>query len=595
MSSFIDYTSRAAHDPPRLTAYVLRFVRYALGHGLDRFGLLVIIMTYVTLSLYQLQLPGLHYDEAFEAVPALQILRGQPVVAFRNGGLLLGRQLYPLMTQDYIGAINTYAVIPFILVFGTTTIALRVFSTMIGAITLWLAYQLSYQLSGRVQVGLSAALLLAVDPTFVFWNRQGIFVTAITATIGLGAAYCWLRRLQGGGRLWSIAGGFLFGLGIFAKLLFIWLILALIGALFLLSLPGLLKKRRRPAGFPLSLLNQPPIQIKEILLTIPAFVLGCWPLIIYNIQTSGTLLSITRNAQTSYYGVNNLAIGSNLVERSAQFVRLLDGSHLWYLGRIVSNPVSIAVFVIVLLSVILPNFMTIRKRNSPPPAGDEPAAKSALFPFLVVGLVILASIQTVSALWVTHFAILMPWPAIAVALGSGFALIRLRPYDRAYVLRAIIWSGLGLLIITNLVSTLRYHQALTESGGLSGHSDAIYDLSNWLDNRAAGEVVAMDWGLAAPIFYLTEGQVNPIEVFGYAWQPDGELTARLTEFIEQPATYYLWRAPDEIIFDRSVEFKALYRPLRLEETIEEAFYERSGRPILGVTRLVPAGTAANPP
>ena len=595
MSWFIDYTSRAAHDPPRLTAYVLRFVRYALGHGLDRFGLLVIIVTYVTLSLYQLQLPGLHYDEAFEAVPALQILRGQPVVAFRDGGLLLGRQLYPLMTQDYIGALNTYAVIPFILLFGATTTALRVFSTIIGAITLLLAYHLSYQLSGRVQVGLSAALLLAVDPTFVFWNRQGIFVTAITATIGLGAAYCWLRRLQGGGRLWSIAGGFLFGLGIFAKLLFIWLILALIGALFLLSLPGLLKKRRRPAGFLLSLLNQPPIQIKEILLTILAFVLGCWPLIIYNIQTSGTLLSITRNAQTSYYGVNNLAIGSNLVERSAQFVRLLDGSHLWYLGRIVSNPVSIAVFVIVLLSVILPNFMTIRKQNSPPPAGDEPAAKSALFPFLVVGLVILASIQTVSALWVTHFAILMPWPAIAVALGSGFALIRLRPYDRAYVLRAIIWSGLGLLIITNLVSTLRYHQALTESGGLSGHSDAIYDLSNWLDNRAAGEVVAMDWGLAAPIFYLTGGQVNPIEVFGYAWQPDGELTARLTEFIEQPATYYLWRAPDEIIFDRSVEFKALYRPLHLEETIEEAFYERSGRPILGVTRLVPAGTAANPP
>ena len=58
---------------------------------------------------------------------------------------------------------------------------------------------------------------------------------------------------------------------------------------------------------------------------------------------------------------------------------------------------------------------------------------------------------------------------------------------------------------------------------------------------------------------------------------------------------YLWRAPDEIIFDRSGQFKALYQPQNLEETIVEAFYERSGRPLLGITRLVEEGTAANPP
>jgi hypothetical protein len=63
----------------------------------------------------------------------------------------------------------------------------------------------------------------------------------------------------------------------------------------------------------------------------------------------------------------------------------------------------------------------------------------------------------------------------------------------------------------------------------------------------------------------------------------------------QPTTLYLWRAPDEIIFDRSQGFKALYRPLNLQENIEAAFYERSGRPILGITRLVSQGTAVNPP
>lgn len=105
----------------------------------------------------------------------------------------------------------------------------------------------------------------------------------------------------------------------------------------------------------------------------------------------------------------------------------------------------------------------------------------------------------------------------------------------------------------------------------------------------------MDWGLAAPVSYLTGGRVKAIEVFGYAWDPDTELTSRLEQFIQQPDTLYLWRAPDEIIFDRSAQFKALYRPLKFEENIEAAFYERSGRPILGVTRLVEQGTAENPP
>jgi hypothetical protein len=97
------------------------------------------------------------------------------------------------------------------------------------------------------------------------------------------------------------------------------------------------------------------------------------------------------------------------------------------------------------------------------------------------------------------------------------------------------------------------------------------------------------------VTFLTHGEVTPVESFGYAWESDAQLTARLTRFIQQPDSIYLWRAPDEIIFDRSQEFKALYRPPGLEEDIVAAFYERSGRPVLGATRLVPRGTAKNPP
>ncbi|MBN1995080.1 MAG: glycosyltransferase family 39 protein [Anaerolineae bacterium] len=549
-----------------------------------------ILLLYFGLSLYQLNLPGLHYDEAFEAVPALQLLQAQPITTFREHGLKIGGHIFPLMTQDYIGAINTYLVIPFLAILGPTPAALRVMSIVTGAITIWLTYALAGQLTRNHWVGLAAALLLAVDPTFVFWNRQGIFVTAVTAPIGLAATLCWLWRWRGGSRRWSLAGAFLFGLGLYAKLLFVWLMAALVGAVILLNLSPVLRFMRGLLNTNELFQKKWPFSVQEVGRIACAFLLGCWPLLVYNLQTHGTFLSVSGNAATSYYGVNNLAFGANLWTRLAQFLTMQNGTHLWYLGNIrgTSLPVfglSVFLFLVAFLAIrniiLSPSFITLS------------LVKIAIFPYLVISLVVLGSIGTVSALWVTHFALLMPWPAIALTV-AGWYLFPYRPHLR-FLASSIFPIGLCLLVGANLFTTLRYHVSLAESGGLSSHSDAIYDLSDWLAHNAAGPVAAMDWGLAAPVTYLTAGRVTPVEVFGYAWESDQDLTTRLQALIARPTTLYLWRAPDEIIFDRSAEFKALYRPLHLEEDIEEAFYERSGRPLLGITRLVKRGTAQNPP
>ena len=559
------------------TYYALRFMAYAFPVAL-----------YTVLSLYQLDLPGLHYDEAFEAVPALQLLQGQPVVTFRGHGLYLDGQTWPLMTQDYIGAINTYLALPFIAVLGPTPAALRIMSVLVGAVTLWLAYLLASRLTGSRWAGALTVLLLAVQPTFIFWNRQGIFVTAVTAPIGLAAAWCGLRRAQGGSWRWTAASAFWLGLGLYAKLLFVWLIAGLLGATILLNSTRFLPQNRKNISLKFSGLKN---HFYEIIAVIVAFLAGCWPLVIYNLQTGGTLLSIAQNAGKSYYGVNNLNVLSNLAERFSQFFVVLNGGQFWYLGDIWSTSLpSLALGLFLVLVVYTTTRNPIRSTPS--------SSKTALFPYLVIILVILASSTgTVSALWPTHFALLMPWPAIALSVSIWFIEPRIPHVPRIthYGLRITLWSFIVLLIGVNLVNTLRYHHSLAESGGLSSHSDAVYKLSDWLDTHANGPVAAMDWGLAAPVTYLTAGRVTPTEVFGYAWESDAELTARLKSLIDQPTTLYLWRAPDEIIFDRSQEFKALYRPLSLEEDIEAAFYERNGRPILGVTRLTPRGTAKNPP
>ena len=135
---------------------------------MHRLWLILIIIIYLFATLYQLELPGLHYDEAFEAVPTLQLLTNQPVTAFRESTLpLFGRQ-FPLTTQDYIGAINTYGTLPFLALGGLTVWSLRLYTVTLGVLTLILVCGFSQSLNRNAVAGLVAAALLVVNPTFIF-------------------------------------------------------------------------------------------------------------------------------------------------------------------------------------------------------------------------------------------------------------------------------------------------------------------------------------------------------------------------------------------------------------------------------------------
>ena len=54
---------------------------------LERTLLFAILGVFLTLALPQLSLPGLHPDEAQEVIPAVQLLRGQPVETLRGSGV----------------------------------------------------------------------------------------------------------------------------------------------------------------------------------------------------------------------------------------------------------------------------------------------------------------------------------------------------------------------------------------------------------------------------------------------------------------------------------------------------------------------------
>ena len=109
---------------------------------------------------------------------------------------------------------------------------------------------------------------------------------------------------------------------------------------------------------------------------------------------------------------------------------------------------------------------------------------------------------------------------------------------------------LALWVAGNLVTSVRYHRALTQSGGLADHSDASYHLAYYLRYGGLGAPVALDWGIDAPIRYLSQNAVKPIEIFGYASleQPDAEFASRLEQFLDNPDNVYLLRDPGHTVF-----------------------------------------------
>lgn len=541
------------------------------------------LLLYLGLTCYQLGLPGLHYDEAREAgVNAVEILTGAPTTTFRGTGpLLFGRQ-WPLMVQDYIGALNVYLSLPFLWLTGIGVPNLRFLAIFIGFITLLLVERtiseyIAFASAGfgmarhktaqalptnhNVPIstpGLIAVLLLAASPSFVFWSRQGIFVTNLTQPLTLGCLWLglrWLRRGHSSDLLWS---AFLGGVALYAKLLAIWII-----APFVLLAGGwwLWPRRSHHVAMP----RLTPWQWSVLPLV---FALPLLPLLWFNLQSGGTLSAIGANLDTSYYGVDNLAIGANFIIRVSQLRQVLTGTHFWYLGGSYGN--SLAIWgggVIVLVALV-----------------SRP--RVLLPPLLLLLATFAASLFTISDLFITHYALLQPLliGVIALAIHFYFFINKGAKFRRLFgTLLVALW------LLLDVTATARYHNALTRSGGLADHSDAGYHLAYYLRYNGLGAPIALDWGFDAPIRYLSEGTVTPIEIFGYdaVNTPDDGFGARVQTFLDNQNNVYLLHTPQATIFaGRRELFLAAVTQQGLTAQLETTFAQRDGTPLYEVWRVV---------
>lgn len=552
---------------------------WACARNLRALWLAAALGFYLLASFHQLGLPGLHYDEAREAGQnAMELLTGAPVTAFRGASVSLFGVHLPLMVQDYIGALNVFLALPFLAATGIGVPNLRALSILTGLATLllleravstWLHGRGAARIGQRVPLtasGLIAVTLAATSPSFIFWSRQGVFVTNLTQPLVMLCIWQGLRWLQGGTRrserrtLWiaALAGG----LALYAKLLALWVIAPFALLLFV----GWLSLRHRQAA--------PRLRIGDMIGAAIAFALPLLPLLLFNLQTGGTLSTISNNAATSYYGVNNLDLWGNLAVRLSQVAQVLAGSQFWYLGGVYANGAAPWLALLVVVGGVWADWRTVG------------------LPLVLLLLVLLSSLFTVSDLFITHYALLLPLLAALSAIGVAALLERAaslhltpRRVLTAFVVVSVLLWGMG-----GVTTTLRYHNALARSGGLADHSDASYDLAYYLRYNGMGAPIALDWGMDSTVRYLSEGTVTPREIFGYAspTAPDDAFAARLLPYLGDAHNVFLLHAPGrEVFLERREVLAREAGALGLRLVPVAQFAQRDGTPLYEIWRASP--------
>jgi len=582
-------TAMAASAPDKSDKRVLTRLLHATP-------LFLAVGLFLILSLHQLRLPGFYYDEALDLVPMLYVMRGEQPELLRSIGF--GR--FPVMLLDYMGSLGGYIIIPFMALFGPGYEAARLQPIFFSAITIVLAWLLARRWFG-FGVAAVTALLLAVNPSFIWFSRQGISVTSVMTVFSLSSlllldvvvvrASAYEPRTKT--LLLAFCAGVLVGLGLWAKFLFFrWIVvLVVIGIVFLLTRSREARRTQSQAAHVRAL-------VLPILVGLIGLLVGAAPLVYYNVVglvrdgqpwTLSLLLTALTNP-TQQFGVDNRNFLANL-SKSIDDVRVfVDGSYFWYNGVPFSNVFSVPVL---LISAAVGSMLAVvRGRDQ----GDLPLPQQTrrdearrFFAVLagIATLVVLGAF-TVSGLWSTHQFIMLPLPQLVVAcavvwlaqgLGSkgpevlrGGRLRTLAPLLLCAILLALPFSR-------DLWVSEQHHATLATTGGSGRFSDAVYTLADWLDENGIGQPVALDWGIERNVRVLTGDRVRPVEIFGFTPEPDEAFRQRATEMLQDPNRSYIVLWDRFAVYNRRQAFTEIANQMGRQVVETFIAHEKSGLPV----------------
>jgi hypothetical protein len=535
------------------------------------------LMFYLGLALHQLDLPGLNYDEALDAAPAVQTVLGKRI----DGAYTLelaGRQ-WPLMIEQWFGPTTTYLLVAAFGIFGIGATTIRATGVFVGLISLLLIWGFLREYLDERAASLSI-LLLAVSPGFVFWSRMIAWVHLPLLPISVATIWLLFRWYSRRRARYLVIAAFGLGFGLQTHLMFL-LVWGGLGLAWLLLSPWLGTGR----GWRRWLWPWQITGLRVWGMSALALVLGAAPLLIYNASGGGTIRKLAPGSGETLRSVESYLRALPISLTSLR--TLLSGS--WFaskMGGLHQNLVALPAFGLALASIL---WLAARRRLSFSPR------RVALFAILVLGIGLLRALVEGSG-GIHHLLLVWPMPQALVAvalfsladwLRSGLPSISVTPKGG----RVLGLGALGLvtacLIGAETWTTLGYHRILSQTGGVGFFSDAINSLAQDLEQPGTPQPLAMDWGFRRNLQVLTQDRVDPLEWFTYSTPPGPEFEGYMRELIQRyPDALYLFHAPEFTAYrgHREIFEEVAYR-YHLSPVLWKGYTQRDGKPVYQVYTL----------
>ncbi len=510
---------------------------------------------FITLGVLLIPLAGIQTDEA---------LFGTPLYLNTNNNLWsrLVHLDVPVMLMSYLGSFKSFLCLPIFEILGANVWTIRLPMVLVGAATIFVFFKLVRESLGRGPA-LLGAFLLATDPLFLMTNVFDWGPVALEHFLLVTGCWALFRFGSNNGPQWLLGAGFFcFGLALWNKAIFLWALAGVSVA----TLTVFWRHFRQRFTMP------------NVAIAVAGLVLGAAPLIYYNIVNS--LITFRQNAHM---------VPSEIPGKWPQLEAGLQGNSLF--GYIASEEW--------MEPAKTPQNAVLRASSSLRDAVGE--RRNTGFYWVLAGLIVLVPLWWRSrAAWFSLVFVAVAWLWMAMTQNAGggahhvvllwpfpifFAAAALRKMPRGVLLAA------GLLLTgANLLTVNQYLAQLGRYGAYNTFTDAIYPLSDALDDSAGNTVYVTDWGMFDALNLLHRGRLS-LRVGSGALEPDSPSPEQMADFeaiLNDPKGLLVSHVKAREAFANvGAHLEALASRSGYRVELLRTISDSNGRPIFEISRLQP--------
>jgi hypothetical protein len=453
----------------------------------------------------------------------------------------------PLMLMSYMGALKAWFYLALFQFVRPGAISLRTPTVLFGAAAIWLFFLLLDRTVGR-RAAWIGALLLATDSIYVILEAVDYGPNALHFVLKLGALLL-LVRFHREGAAWALAAGsFLFGLGLWDKAIFAWVLFGLAIATALV--------------FPRDVWRR--FTIRNLAIASGAFLLGALPLIVYNVarplDTFKSNVRLTREPIAQ-----KLVILERTLNGAVLFGFFTAPDPAQHPGPVneVSQMIAAAAHhptTNLTIAALCASCLGLFARGS---------RKPVLFGLLAFAGTWVPMALTAGAGAAAHHVILM-WPFQFFAIAAALA--------------AIPWNWIAavvtlLLCAANLAVTNEYYWQMAANGPDIRWTDALYPLERRLETLRSPDIYIVDWGIFESVNLLDDHSL-PVHAVDFG-NPD-----ELRRIVADPrAAFVAHTSPYAYFPQQRAALEDAASSGGYEEVPIDVIYDRNGRPTFDVFRF----------